>query len=311
MNLRQYEYALAVAEEGSVTAAAARLGVAQPTVSQQIAALEKDLGVRVFTRIPRGVAVTVAGRAFLKEAEVAVNAARRARTAARARGGDLTGELVVVGSTGLATSQLAAALGKLRLIHPRLQVTLVEEPTPVEMEHLDRLGTVDLVLYHRLTPECGYDAYELGEEPYAVVLPPDHLLHQGDAVRLEDLAGEGWVRFTRGSLLDEQIGQVLKGAGLAAPTAARASQIATAVGLVAHGLGVTMVPASAVPAPYTRLAKPLTPALSERVLVGLRPDPGPAETALLDLLRQQDWSTPAAFSGMTTTSTSPGNPAAG
>ncbi|WNZ12910.1 LysR family transcriptional regulator [Streptomyces sp. 11x1] len=299
MNLRQYEYALVVAEEGSVTAAAARLGVAQPTVSQQLATLEKDLGVRIFTRIPRGVAATVAGRAFLKEAEIAVNAARRARVVARASGGDLTGELVVVASTGLATNQLAAALGELRRIHPRLQVTLVEEPTPVEMEHLDHLGTVDLVLYHRLTPECGYDPYELGEEPYAAVLPAHHPLHQADSVRLEDLAGEAWVRFTRGSLLDGQLGQVLKDAGLTPATVARASQISTAVRLVAHGLGVTMIPASAVPTPYTHLAKPLTPALSERVLAGLRRDPGPAETALLDLLRQQDWSTPATFSTAT------------
>ncbi|WP_405616766.1 LysR family transcriptional regulator [Streptomyces sp. NBC_00076] len=300
MNLRQYEYALAMAEEGSVTAAAARLGVAQPTVSHQVAALEKDLGVRIFTRIPRGVAVTVAGRAFLKEAEIAVGAARRARAAARASGGDLTGELLMVASTGLATNQLAAALGELRRIHPRLHVTLVEEPTPVEMERLDHLGTVDLVLYHHLAPECGYDVHELGEEPYAVILPPQHPLHRADSVRLEDLAGEGWVRFTRGGLLDEQIGQVLRRVGLTPSTVARASQIATAVQLVAHGLGVTMVPASTVPPPYTQLARPLAPALSERVLVGVRHDPGPAETALLDLLRQQDWSTPAAFSSART-----------
>ncbi|WP_405777795.1 LysR family transcriptional regulator substrate-binding protein [Streptomyces sp. NBC_01538] len=197
----------------------------------------------------------------------------------------------------MATNQLAAALGELRRIHPRLHVTLVEEPTPVEMERLDHLGTVDLVLYHHLAPECGYDVHELGEEPYAVILPPQHPLHRADSVRLEDLAGEGWVRFTRGGLLDEQIGQVLRRVGITPSTVARASQIATAVQLVAHGLGVTMVPASTVPTPYTQLARPLAPALSERVLVGVRHEPGPAETALLDLLRQQDWSTPAAFSG--------------
>lgn len=165
------------------------------------------------------------------------------------------------------------------------------------MERLDHLGTVDLVLYHHLAPECGYDVHELGEEPYAVILPPQHPLHRADSVRLEDLAGEGWVRFTRGGLLDEQIGQVLRRVGITPSTVARASQIATAVQLVAHGLGVTMVPASTVPTPYTQLARPLAPALSERVLVGVRHEPGPAETALLDLLRQQDWSTPAAFSG--------------
>lgn len=126
---------------------------------------------------------------------------------------------------------------------------------------------------------------------------------------MEDLASEGWVRFTRGSLLDEQLGQILKDAGLTAAAVARASRISRAVRLVAHGLGVTMIPASAVPLPCTRLAKPLTPALSERVLAGLRRDPGPAETALLDLLRQQDWSNPATVGSATPHLAASGGPA--
>ncbi|MFB9511262.1 LysR family transcriptional regulator, partial [Streptomyces aurantiacus] len=78
MNLRQYEYALAVADEGSMTAAAERLQVTQPSLSQQIGALEKHLGVQLFTRTPSGVTVTVAGRAFLAEAKIATTASRRA-----------------------------------------------------------------------------------------------------------------------------------------------------------------------------------------------------------------------------------------
>src|SRR4051812_34575389 len=95
MNLRQYEYALAVAEEGSMTAAAERLGVTQPSLSQQIATLEKHLGVQLFTRTPSGVTVTVAGRAFLAEAEIATTASRRAVMAARAADGELEGELII------------------------------------------------------------------------------------------------------------------------------------------------------------------------------------------------------------------------
>ncbi|MGX1407554.1 DNA-binding transcriptional LysR family regulator [Streptomyces ambofaciens] len=79
MSLRQFEYALAVAEEGSVTAAAEALRVAQPSVSQQIRGLERDLGVELFSRTPTGLVPTVAGRAFLRDAEIAVNAARAGR----------------------------------------------------------------------------------------------------------------------------------------------------------------------------------------------------------------------------------------
>lgn len=91
MSLRQFEYALAVAEEGSVTAAAERLRVAQPSMSQQIRNLERELGVKLFARTPTGLVPTVAGRAFLREAEVAVKAARRARATARAGADDLVG----------------------------------------------------------------------------------------------------------------------------------------------------------------------------------------------------------------------------
>ncbi|GAA0358224.1 LysR family transcriptional regulator [Actinoallomurus spadix] len=79
MSLRQFEYALAVAQEGSVTAAAELLHVAQPSMSQQIRNLERELGVQLFARTPTGLVPTVVGRAFLREAEAAVSAARRAK----------------------------------------------------------------------------------------------------------------------------------------------------------------------------------------------------------------------------------------
>lgn len=91
MSLRQYEYAQAVAEEGSVTAAAERLRVAQPSASQQIRGLERELGVKLFARTPTGLVPTTVGRAFLREAEVAVSASRRARATARAGAEDLVG----------------------------------------------------------------------------------------------------------------------------------------------------------------------------------------------------------------------------
>ncbi len=103
MTLCQYEYALAVAAEGSVTAAAERLHVAQPSMSQQIRSLERDLGASLFARTPTGLTPTAVGRAFLREAQVAVNAARRARATARAAADDLGGELLVSVQMGFGT----------------------------------------------------------------------------------------------------------------------------------------------------------------------------------------------------------------
>jgi len=290
MNLRQYEYALAVAEEGSMTAAAERLRITQPSLSQQIGALEKNLGVQLFTRTPSGVTVTVAGRAFLAEAEIATTASRRAITAARAGNGELEGELIVAVHMGLGARQLPQALGQLRHRHPKLQVTLHEEPDPADMERLLRQGTLDMVLVHNVPVGCPFDVRPLGEEAYVAVLPKGHpFLSDGAGLRLEDLASEGWVRFRRASLLDDYLARLLADAGLSPQTVARASQISTAVRLVAQGLGVTVVPASAIPEGFEGLACPLLPALTEPVLVGVRRNPGLAETALLDHLDQQNW----------------------
>ncbi|MDG4663684.1 LysR family transcriptional regulator [Mycobacterium sp. 236(2023)] len=290
MNLRQYEYALAVAEEGSMTAAAERLRVTQPSLSQQIGALEKHLGVALFTRTPTGVTVTVAGRAFLAEAKVATTASRRAVTAARAADGELAGELIIAVHMGLGARQLPKALGQLRQRHPKLQVTLHEEPDPADMERLLRQGSLDMVLVHRVPAGCTFDIHPLGEEAYVAVLPKGHpLLADNTTVRLEELAAEGWIRFRRTSLLDEYLARLLADAGLGPQTVARASQISTAVRLVAEGLGIAVVPASAIPEGFEELARPLEPSLAEPVLLGLRRNPGAAETAMLDQLNQQNW----------------------
>src|SRR5258707_14218781 len=83
MNLRQLHYLLAIADEGSFTRAAERLLVAQPSLSQQIKSLEQELGGPLLERLPKGVRLTSAGKAFAPEARAAVTHAERARRNAR------------------------------------------------------------------------------------------------------------------------------------------------------------------------------------------------------------------------------------
>ena len=296
MSLRQYEYALAVAEEGSVTAAAELLHVAQPSVSQQIRGLERELGVELFARTPTGLVPTVVGRAFLREAEVAVGASRRARATARAGAEDMVGELVVAVQMGFGTPQLPGALGALRRRFPRLEITVFEEPTSVELERLGRRGVLDLALMAQCA-QTPADAHHLGDEEFVVVLGAGHRLLGADRVELRDLDGLAWVRFDRDSALDAVLREVLRDNGLAPTTVARVSQTATAVRWAAQGLGVTLVPASAVPHGHEHLARPVSPAVSQPVVAVLRSGAGPVETALLELLRQQTWDGPALFSG--------------
>ncbi|MGW6421225.1 LysR family transcriptional regulator [Nocardia sp. NPDC055053] len=296
MSLRQFEYALAVAEAGSVTAAAERLHVAQPSVSQQIRGLERELGVQLFAPTPAGLVPTVVGRAFLRDAAAAVSAARRARATARAGADDLVGELVVAAQMGLGTRQLPGALSALRNRFPQLEVTIFEEPNPAELERLARRGALDLAL---MAGPCGeegpYDGHHLGDEEFVVVLGAGHRQLAADRVELRELAREPWVRFDHDSALDSVLRDVLRDNGLTPTTVARVSQTATAVRWAAHGLGVTLVPASAVPHGHEHLTRPVFPVVSQPVVAAVRPGAGPAETVLLELLRQEIWDKPVSF----------------
>jgi DNA-binding transcriptional LysR family regulator len=104
------------------------------------------------------------------------------------------------------------------------------------------------------------------------------------------------VRFDHNSALDGVLMEVMQDNELAPATVARVSQTATAVQWAAHGLGVTLVPASAVPHGHEHLARPVFPPVSQPVIAVLRPGAGPAETALLELLRQETWFNAASFS---------------
>lgn len=288
MSLRQYEYALAIAAEGSVTAAAESLHVAQPSMSQQIRSLERELGVELFARTPTGLVPTAVGRAFLREAEVAVKASLRATATARAGVDDLVGELVVAAQLGFGARQLPAALAALRRRFPRLDVTVLEEPSAAELDRLCRRGALDLSLMAacRRSPE---DAYRLGVEKFVVVLPPTHPQLAADRVALRDLQREPWVRFDPDSALDAVLRDALR-EGESEPSAvARVSQTATAVRWAAEGLGATLVPASAVPPDHVHLARPLGPAVYQPVVAVLPPNAGPGGMALLELLLQQTW----------------------
>ncbi|MFR9727778.1 LysR family transcriptional regulator [Saccharopolyspora sp. MS10] len=296
MNLRQFDYALAVAAAGSVTAAAEMLHVAQPSVSQQIRGLERDLGVELFARTPTGLVPTVVGRAFLREAEVAVRAARRARTTARAGAEELVGELVVAAQMGLGARQLPGALGALRRRYPRLEVTVFEEPNPAELGRLARRGALDLALVTGSCDEGLYEGHRLGEEEFVVVLGDGHPQLAAERVELRELAREPWVRFDQDSALDGVLRNVLRDNGLVPTAVARATQTATAVRWAAHGLGATLVPASAVPHGHEHLARPVFPAVSQTAMAAIRPGAGPAETALLGFLRQETWQVPATVS---------------
>ena len=126
VNLRQLEYFVVIAEEGSFTRASERLLVAQPSLSQQIGALEAELGGPLLERLPRGVRLTMAGHSFLPEARAAISHANRARRSVRMALGLESGQLQIATSTSTAAGILPSVLTRWQELHPGIEVSLSE-----------------------------------------------------------------------------------------------------------------------------------------------------------------------------------------
>src|SRR5918992_66270 len=123
---RRIEYWLAVVEEGSFTRAALRMHVSQPSLSQQVRALEKEVGGELLERLPRSVRLTAAGKAFLPHAQIAVRAAERAQQAARSALELETGELEISTVRSIAAGILPDLVQSWRQRHPGTFVRLHE-----------------------------------------------------------------------------------------------------------------------------------------------------------------------------------------
>ena len=143
MELRHIRYFLAVAEEGNFTRAAARLGIGQPPLSQQIRDLETEIGAMLFHRVPHGAELTVAGTAFLPEAKASLAAAEKARLAAQSANRGETGRLSLGFTASSAFNSLVSTtIRRFRARWPEVRLSLTEMNTLGLMQKLER-GELD------------------------------------------------------------------------------------------------------------------------------------------------------------------------
>lgn len=249
MELRHLRYFIAVAEELHFGRAALQLGISQPPLSQQIQALEEELDVRLFERTNRRVALSEAGRLFLPEARAVLAQLDKAvGVARRARRGEL-GELKV-GFTSSApfTSTIPRALRAFRQACPQVHLDLRELSSREVAEAVGE-GLLQVGMIRPLDPlPAGLEALELFAEPLVAVLPADHPQAAGQdrAIGLAELAAEPFVFFPRsfGTGLYDQVLGLARSAGFSPRIVQEASEAMTLIGLVATGLGVTILPAS-------------------------------------------------------------------
>jgi DNA-binding transcriptional LysR family regulator len=183
MELRQLEYFVAVAEQLHFGRAAEMLSIGQPAVSQQIARLERELGVSLFDRSARTVRLTSAGSRLLPEARAVLNAADRARLAVAA---PANRTLRLGSSTGLG-DRLARVLHELRVARPGTEATLVSAPTRVRLERVAG-GRLDAAFVRGVSSAPGVELIEVWQDRLSVALPATHEWAGASVVPLSALA---------------------------------------------------------------------------------------------------------------------------
>ena len=288
MNLRQLEYFVTIADRGSFTAAAEQLLVSQPSLSQQIIALERELGGGLFERMPRGVRLTPAGQGLLGEARATLRHARRARRAVRTALGLDAGQLEVAVTTSAAAGILPLVLRDWQRRHPGIEVSLLEFPHRRGLEEAVRDGGGDVAV-GSLPADWTGPVRRLGWEEFVLVLPDGDPLLERESVALEELADRRWVHFATTHGLAEVVDFCCAGAGFAPQVAVRTSQVAAASLFAAAGLGPALVPEHTVPVAIQRLARPASVRPVRAVCAFSRRDWTPLTAAFLAMLRDYPW----------------------
>lgn len=171
MELRQLRYFLGVCEAGSLLKASTRLHIAQPALGQQIAALEDELGVKLFARSPRGMALTPEGRTFAEHAKVVLTDADRAKASVRSAATDPQGQVVLGLPTTVALAATVPIVQACRERYPRIQLQVIEAYSGFLREWL-QMGRLDLALLFGDESDPDLLKRVLLEEPLALVAPP-------------------------------------------------------------------------------------------------------------------------------------------
>ena len=293
VELRHLRYFVAVAHEGHITRAAEKLHMQQPPLSQQIKALEAEIKAPLFVRLPRGVALTDAGRSFLVDAEAILASVDSARARAQRTARGEVGRIAVGFTTSAPFHPLVArAIRAFRETRPDVSFGL-EESSSAEMVSALREERLDIAFIRSgLADPGGIAVHELLAEDMAAALPAGHPLIKRASLTLKDLAHENFILYRRpdGRGLYDVIIAACAEAGFSPHVGQEAPRIVSTLNLVAAGLGITIVPASLSRLPLEGVTyRPLKGRPAVKVPLNLacrRNERSAAVLAFIDLVRK-------------------------
>ncbi|APO76359.1 LysR family transcriptional regulator protein [Rhizobium etli 8C-3] len=240
--LRQIQYFVAVAEQGSVTRAAQNLSISQSSVTEALKELENDLGVELFERHPRGLTITHNGHQFLRHATKILASVSDARASFSGVQSALSGTLNIGVTSLVAGYVLSDLLARYRRACPGVEVSAIEDNGGY-LEHLLVGGELDVavMVISNLRDRMALQAEILETSPYRLWLPMGHPLVSADIISVADIAREPLIMLTVDEI-EENTGKLLSALGARPHVAFRTRSVEAVRSLVATGAGVALLP---------------------------------------------------------------------
>lgn len=247
MELRHLRYFVAVAEELHFGRAATRLHICQPPLSQQIKDLEEELGAALFHRKNKRISLTEAGAAFLEDARSILRHAELASEKARAIARGTVGRISMGFVLPAMDTFLPDAIREFRSRNPGIEIQLLELGTLAQLSAL-AAGDIQVGVVRLFQQDTrGLVVERIVREPYVLALPSKHPLASLKVVPLSRLDGEPLILFPRRNhpVLHDKVIACCSAAGCTPRISQEATTKYTAIALVAAGIGLALVPASA------------------------------------------------------------------
>ncbi|MBW7474132.1 LysR family transcriptional regulator [Paenibacillus oenotherae] len=270
MEFRQLQYVIQIAKEKNFSRAAEKLHIAQPSLSQQLSKLEKEIGVLLFRRTTNSVELTHAGSVFVEKAQNILDNIEQLKQElddlAHMRKGKLVvGSLPITGSHVLPL--VLPVFGKR---YPEIEVVLVEDSS-TRLEQLTASGQTDLSLLSLPLQEPSLAWEPIIDEEINLAVPPEHsLAHRSEPVQLTDLAAEPFIILKKGQGFRQIVLELCEGAGFEPRIVFESGNIETVQSLVAAGMGIAFVPKMVTRAKWSEFAPvylSLAPPTPSRTLV--------------------------------------------
>ena len=249
MNLKDLKYLVALADTGHFGKAAARTFVSQPTLSAQLKKLEEYLGVKLIERQPKNVQLTEVGKQVVVRARRMLDEGDSIVALARSNTDPLAGKLKVGLIPTIGPYLLPRIMTKIRKSLPHLSLMLYEYQTEPLLKRL-RDGEIDVGILALPIAQDGVETQKLYEEAFTVAIPNNDPLSEKSSIKAQDLKGHTLLLLEDGHCLRDQALEICSRVDVREAEDFRATSLETLRQMVVAGLGITLLPESAVDAPF-------------------------------------------------------------